>query len=50
VLLFLDVYTQESGIHGVWHPSRLATGMLLAFPVGAAMTAIMKRSALEEVS
>ncbi|HEX7602973.1 MAG TPA: DUF2085 domain-containing protein [Polyangiaceae bacterium] len=48
VLLLVEVYTQGTGLHGIWHPSRLATGMLLAFPVGAAVTAIMKRSSLEE--
>jgi len=47
-LLLAEVYTQGTGLHGIWHPSRLATGMLLAFPVGAAVTAIMKRSSLEE--
>lgn len=50
VLLFLDVYTQGAGLHGIWHPSRIATGMLLSFPVGAAMTAIMKRASKEEAS
>ena len=49
-LLLADVYAQHAGIHGIWHASRLATGMLLAFPVGAAMTAIMKRSPEEGVS
>jgi hypothetical protein len=45
-----EVYTQGVGLHGIWHPSRLATGLLLSFPVGAAMTAIMQRSSQEEVS
>lgn len=48
VLLVLEVYTQGTSLHGIWHPSRLATGLLLSFPVGAAVTAITKRASLEE--
>lgn len=43
VLMLIEVQTQESGLHPIWHATRALTGALLAYPVGAALTAIAKR-------
>ncbi len=42
-LLMVELVTQEMGIHPVWHVTRLLTGGLVAYPVGAAITAIASR-------
>ena len=42
-LLVLELLTQEWGWHPVWHPTRLLTGFLLAYPVAAAVTALARR-------
>jgi hypothetical protein len=44
-LMFADIYTLSADPHHVWHPSRLATGALLALPVAAAVSAIARREA-----
>jgi uncharacterized membrane protein len=42
-LLVIEMETQEWGWHPVWHPTRLLTGFLLAYPIGAAVTALAAR-------
>ena len=39
-LLFIELTTQDLGWHPVFHPSRLLTGFLVAYPLGAAATAL----------
>ena len=42
-LLVIEMETQEWGWHPVWHVTRLLTGFLLAYPIGAAVTALAAR-------
>ena len=39
-LLFVELTTQDLGWHPVFHPTRLLTGFLVAYPLGAAATAL----------
>jgi uncharacterized membrane protein len=39
-LLLVEHFTQEWGVHPIWHSTRLLTGALLAYPIGAAVTAL----------
>ena len=39
-LLFIELTTQDLGWHAVFHPTRLLTGFLVAYPLGAAATAL----------
>ena len=41
VLLLLEMITQERGLHPIWHVTRLATGALLAYPIGVAFAAVV---------
>lgn len=45
VLLVLEMLTQDWGWHPAWHTTRLLTGFFLAYPVGAAVTALAVRGA-----
>ena len=38
--LFLELTTQDLGWHPVFHPTRLLSGFLVAYPLGAAATAL----------
>ncbi len=40
-LLALEMFTQESGLHPIWHVTRFVTGALLAYPIGVALTAVV---------
>ena len=40
--LFLELTTQDLGWHRVFHPSRLLSGLLVSFPVGAAAGALAR--------
>ncbi len=42
-LLLVEHFTQEWGLHPIWHATRFVTGALLAYPVGAAITRLMRR-------
>jgi uncharacterized membrane protein len=42
-LLVLEMLTQNWGWHPVWHSTRLLTGFLLAYPVAAAVAALVRR-------
>lgn len=43
LLLLLEMETQNMELHPIWHFTRILTGALLAYPVGAAITAIAVR-------
>jgi uncharacterized membrane protein len=42
IFLFLELTTQDLGWHEVFHPTRLLSGFLVAFPVGAAAGALAR--------
>jgi len=42
VLLLAEHYTQEWGLHPIWHWTRFVTGALLAYPIGTAVTALAR--------
>ena len=41
--LFVELTTQDLGWHPVFHPTRILSGLLVAYPVGAAAGAIAKK-------
>jgi uncharacterized membrane protein len=43
LLMLADVVTQDLGIHGVWHVTRLATGGLLGYVCASALVAAIVR-------
>ena len=40
-LLLLEMWTQENGMHPIWHPTRFLTGALLAYPIGVAIANVV---------
>ena len=42
-LMIADVVTQDLGIHPVWHATRIATGLVLAIPVGGKIGSVIDR-------
>jgi uncharacterized membrane protein len=42
-LMLAEVVTQDLGLHPVFHPTRLASGLLLAVPFGGALGALITR-------
>jgi len=40
-LLLAEMVTQQRGLHPIWHVTRLATGALLAYPIGVAFAAVV---------
>jgi uncharacterized membrane protein len=42
-LAVIDVVTQDAGLHPPWHPSRLATGLLMGWTASAFMMASLAR-------
>lgn len=48
--LFIELTTQDLGWHAVFHPTRLLSGFLVAYPVGAAATALVARLSAPEGS
>jgi uncharacterized membrane protein len=46
-LMLLDVATQDAGLHPVWHLTRLATGALFGYAVGAACTFAVREAAAD---
>jgi len=42
-VMLAEVVTQDLGLHPVFHPTRLATGLLLAAPLGGAIGAVITR-------
>ncbi len=45
--MLIDVLTQDLGVHPVWHATRLATGLLFGYAVGAAALAALLRASTE---
>ena len=43
-VLVVEMITQDRGLHPIWHFTRFATGALLAYPIGVALTAVVLRS------
>ena len=39
-LMLAEVGTQDAGLHPVFHPTRLLSGLLLAYPIGATASAL----------
>jgi uncharacterized membrane protein len=44
-LLVLEVITQDLGLHPVFHPTRVLSGLLVSVPLGGALGAVIKRNA-----
>ncbi len=42
-LMLAEVVTQDLGLHPVFHPTRLLSGVLLAWPIGAAVGGLIRR-------
>lgn len=42
-LVLLEMQTQNWGWHPIWHPTRILTGFLLAYPAAAAVSALARR-------
>jgi len=40
-LLVVEMVTQESGLHPIWHVTRFVTGALLAYPIGVALAVVV---------
>lgn len=49
-LLFVELTTQDLGWHPVFHPTRLLTGFLCAYPIGAAASALVGGAPLESAA
>ncbi|MFO0658695.1 MAG: DUF2085 domain-containing protein [Polyangiaceae bacterium] len=49
LFLFLELTTQDLGWHPVFHPTRLLSGLLVAFPAGAAAGALAMRLCREKL-
>lgn len=47
-LMLLDVVTQDLGVHPIWHVTRVATGLLFGYAIGAACLLAMRRAGDEE--
>jgi uncharacterized membrane protein len=47
-LVLLDVVTQDLGVHPIWHATRIASGLLFGYAIGAACLVAMRRPAGEE--
>jgi uncharacterized membrane protein len=45
-LMLLEVVTQDAGLHRVFHPTRLLSGLLLSVPIGGAIGALITRDIL----
>lgn len=50
LFLFFELTTQDLGWHPVFHPSRLLSGLLVAFPAGAAGGALAMRLCRERLA
>jgi uncharacterized membrane protein len=43
LVMLVDVVTQDLGLHPIWHPTRLLTGLLVSVPMGGAIGALITR-------
>ena len=46
-LMLAEVVTQDLGLHPVFHPTRLLSGLLLSVPMGGAIGAVLTREMLQ---
>ncbi|APR77088.1 Hypothetical protein A7982_02435 [Minicystis rosea] len=46
LFMLAEVVTQDLGLHPVFHPTRILSGLLLSVPIGGAIGALMTREAL----
>ena len=44
-LMLLDVVTQDLGLHPIWHPTRIASGLLFGYAIAAACLLAMRSAA-----
>jgi hypothetical protein len=44
--MLIEVVTQDLGLHPVFHPTRLLSGLLLSVPLGGAIGAVLTREML----
>ena len=42
-LMALDVVTQDVGLHPIWHPTRVASGLLFGYAIALACLAALRR-------
>ena len=42
--MLIEIASQEAGWHPVFHPTRLLSGLLLAYPIGATAGALTRRA------
>ena len=49
-LLFVEMWTQERGMHPIWHTTRFVTGALLAYPIGVAIANVVLPSRRDATS
>jgi uncharacterized membrane protein len=49
-LLFVEMWTQERGLHPIWHATRFLTGALLAYPIGVAIANVVLPSRPQNAS
>lgn len=47
-LMLVEVVTQDLGLHPVFHPTRLASGLLLSVPFGGALGALITRELIQK--
>ena len=47
-LMLVDVVTQDLGVHPLWHVTRVGTGLLFGYTIGAACLLAMRSAASEE--
>lgn len=43
LVMLIDVITQDLGLHPIWHPTRILTGLLVSMPLGGAVGAMITR-------
>ena len=43
LIMLADVMTQDAGLHPVWHPARIATGLLFGYALAAACVTLLAR-------
>jgi uncharacterized membrane protein len=48
LFMLIEVVTQDLGLHPVFHPTRLLSGLLLSVPMGGAIGAVLTREMLRE--
>lgn len=47
VFMIAEIITQDIGIHPIWHPTRLLSGLWIALPFGGTVGAVLKLASKE---